>query len=74
MTRHNLYVFRHDRHLTQAEIATKIGCSRNAYNAIESGKRNGNMKFWDGLKTAFNLSGNELMELTKCEDTQKSCS
>jgi transcriptional regulator with XRE-family HTH domain len=54
--RNNLYMFRHERRLSQQEMADVIGCSRATYAAIEAGKQDGRMKFWDGLKNGFGLT------------------
>jgi len=53
--------------MTQQEIADKIGVDRMTYSAIENGKRDGSMRFWNALKKAFNLEDAELMELMKVE-------
>ena len=63
--RNNLYYFRHKLRLSQQEMADKIGCSRATYSAIETGKQNGRVKFWEDLKTAFNLTDAEKGELMK---------
>ncbi len=58
--RNGLYMFRHGKKLSQNEIAKKIGCSRATYSSIETGTRNGTMKFWRNLQTAFNIADTEL--------------
>lgn len=63
--RTNLYLFRHKLRLTQQEMADKIGCSRATYSAIEIGKQDGRVKFWENLKTAFDLTDAEKGEAMK---------
>lgn len=63
--RNNLFIFRHSKRLSQEEIAQKIGCSRATYSSIETGARDGRMKFWEDLKNAFGLSDAEKGELMK---------
>ena len=65
MERHNLYMFRCDKRLTQAEIAATIGVSRQVYAYVEKGKRSGNQAFWDGLQKAFNIPDTEMYALQK---------
>ena len=65
--RNNLYVFRHKHRLTQQQMADAIGVSRATYSSIESGARNGRVKFWEDLKTAFKLSDAEKGELMKID-------
>ena len=65
--RYTLYMFRCSHRMTQQEIADKIGVDRMTYSAIENGKRDGSMRFWNALKKAFNLEDAELMELMKVE-------
>ena len=68
--RNNLYQFRHSKRLSQEEIAKKIGCSRGMYSAIETGKRDGRVKFWENLKKAFGLSDAEKGELMKLDEKE----
>lgn len=58
-----LKAFRAMQNLNQAEMAKKIGCSYTTYNSIETGKRNGSIPFMQKLQKAFDLTGNEVMEL-----------
>ena len=56
--RHNLYMFRCSKRLSQQEIADKIGVDRMTYSKIENGKSDGSMRFWNALKEAYKkLSG-----------------
>ena len=66
--RNGLYMFRHSKRLSQSEIAKKIGCSRQTYSSIETGTRNGTVKFWNKLKTAFNIPDTELGGLMKVDE------
>lgn len=53
--------------LSQKGMADKIGCSLACYQSIESGRRNGSVLFMQKLQKAFNLTGNEVMELMEVE-------
>lgn len=66
--RNGLYMFRHAKRLSQREIAEKIGCSRATYSAIESGSRNGSMRFWNKLRTAFDVSDAEIGGLMRVDE------
>lgn len=68
--RNNLYLFRHEKRLSQQEIADKIGCSRATYSSIESGSRNGRVTFWDNLQRAFGLTDAKKGELMKLDEKQ----
>lgn len=61
--RTNLKVLRVKQHLTQAEIATKLGVSYATYNLIEQGKRKGSTEFWQRIQALFNLSDAEMWQL-----------
>lgn len=67
MERHNLYMFRCDKKLTQAEMGNFCGVSRSSYANIEQGRRDGTMKFWDNLQEVFNISDSDLRKLRKRE-------
>lgn len=66
--RNGLYMFRHERRLSQAEMAERIGCSRATYSAIESGTRDGRMSFWNKLKKAFDVSDAEIGGLMRVDE------
>ena len=70
MERHNLYVFRCDNKLTQAEFAEKCGVSRVTYGLIESGKRGGSAKFWRTLQSAFGVPDDQMWKLQKTEERE----
>lgn len=65
--RTNLKVFRVKQHLSQEEMAEKIGFSRGAYTAIEAGKRDGRQSFWVALQKAFDIPDSEMWSLRKNE-------
>ena len=65
--RNGLYMFRHKMRLSQQAMADKIGCNRATYAAIEIGKRDGRVQFWEDLKKAFNLTDAEKGELMKID-------
>ena len=52
-------------------MAEKIGVSLACYQSIESGRRNGSIPFMLKLQEAFNLTGNEAMELMKVEPNRE---
>ena len=61
--RTGLKILRIKQHLTQAEVATKLGVSYSTYNLIEQGKRKGSTEFWQRIQTVFNLSDAEMWQL-----------
>lgn len=68
--RNGLYMFRHERRLSQAEMAKKIGCNRATYAAIEIGKRDGRMTFWNNLKKAFGISDADIGGLMRIDEAE----
>lgn len=73
MTRHNLYMFRCDKRLTQSEMAKLLGVSRATYSYIEKGERSGTFEFWGNLQKVFNVPDAEmypLMCLDEMEDDE----
>lgn len=68
--RNGLYLFRHGQRLSQSKIAEIIGCSRATYSSIETGARNGSMKFWQKLQTAFGISDAEIGGLMRIDEKQ----
>ncbi len=66
MARTNLKVFRVKLHLSQTEMAEKIGSyKRQTYAAVENGKRDPRQKFWDDLQKAFCVPDADMWELQK---------
>ena len=70
MSRHNLYMFRHDRKLAQYKMADMMGVSRATYCHIEKGIRQGSVQFWFTLKRTFNLTDEEIYDLMKIEEKE----
>lgn len=69
MERHNLFVFRCDKKLTQEEIAQLCGVSRATYGHIEKGKRGGSQKFWNNLQEVFGLTDEKARQLQKLSES-----
>lgn len=69
--RTELKVLRVKNHLTQAEMAEKIGVTRVNYSAIEQGRNNGSLDFWDKLQAAFSIPDAEMYNLIKPEKRVK---
>lgn len=67
MRRTNLKIFRIKHNLTQNNIAQKIGCGRDAYNAIENGMRNPSYEFIEKLQAAFDIPNADVWELLERE-------
>lgn len=68
MERHNLYIFRCDNRLNQAEMAEKCGVSRVTYGKIENGERGGSADFWGTLQKVFGVPDEEMWKLQKLEE------
>lgn len=58
-----LKLFRIARNFSQSQMAEKLGCSRAYYGHIERGFMRGSATFWERLRTAFELSDDEIKEL-----------
>lgn len=71
MQRINLKIFRIRHGLTQSDMAERIGCDRNAYGAIELGKRDPSISFFNALQSAFDIPDAEMWGLTKRESETK---
>lgn len=65
--RSGLYMYRHRKRLSQQAMADRIGCNRATYAAIEAGKRNGRVAFWNALQTAFDIPDAEIGGLMRIE-------
>ncbi len=65
--RTNLKIFRIQKRMSQEEFCERIGFSRGAYSAIESGKRDGRQSFWVALQKAFDIPDAEMWNLKKNE-------
>lgn len=68
MARTNLKIFRVKNHLSQEEMAKRIGCMRATYSAIESGKRSGRQAFWLDFQKAFSIPDEELWGYMKNDE------
>ena len=55
-------------HLTQAEMAEKIGVSVRTYGYIENGKRGGSQEFWRNLQSVFNVPDGDMWQLQKLDE------
>lgn len=69
--RTNLKTLRTKHHLSQTEIAEKLGCGRATYSAIEKGTRHGRQYFWNEVQRVFELTDAEMWELMKIETYTK---
>lgn len=67
MRRKNLKIFRVEHDLTQSDMAHRIGCSRDAYCAIETGKRDPSFEFMESLKSAFDVPSERMWHLVERE-------
>lgn len=67
MRRKNLKIFRIEQDLTQSDMAQRIGCSRDAYSAIESGARNPSYDFMESLHIAFSVPAERMWTLLERE-------
>lgn len=56
----SLKVFRARRGLTQEQMASKMGWSRQYYAKAENGRSNGSITFWNRLQHAFNVPDEEM--------------
>ena len=57
--------------LNQTEMAKKLNVSLSTYYAIEKGKADGKVKFWELLKDTFKLSGEDICYLQEKKKTQE---
>lgn len=58
-----LKIFRVKNHLTQQQLADKLGVSVSTYNLVEAGKRRGSQAFWERLQSEFALEGGKVWDL-----------
>ena len=65
--RNGLYMFRHSLKLSQQAMADKIGVNRETYASIERGARDGSLKFWRKLQTAFNIPDADIGALMRID-------
>ncbi len=67
MKRINLKVFRIKQKLSQNEMAKRLNVGRSTYVEIENGKRDGSIRFFNNLQDEFQLTDDEVWNLTKKE-------
>ena len=67
MERMKLKLFRIERKLTQAQMASKIGYNRCHYALIENGSREYSLRFLNAFAEAFALPVPEAIEILKQE-------
>ena len=60
-----LKLFRIGLHLTQAEMAEKMGVDRTLYGYVERGVRDGSISFWNRLQKTFDIPDEEMWKLQK---------
>ena len=61
--RTELKVLRIKNHLTQTQLAEKLGVSYATYNLVEQGKRKGSVEFWGKVQQVFNLTDADMWQL-----------
>lgn len=61
----SLKVFRARYGLTQADMADKMGWSRQYYAKTENGRSKGSITFWIRLQDAFHIPDREMWSLVK---------
>lgn len=66
--RMNLKLLRVSNRLTQDEMASKLGCARCTYAAIEGGTRTGGASFWKMVQLVFNVPDEEMYPLMKNDE------
>ena len=67
MRTEKMKILRINRHMTQSDVAEKIGISLSLYNLIENGKRVGSIETWKKIQKLFSLSDKEMWSLMKDE-------
>ena len=67
MRRKNLKIFRIEQDLTQSGMAERVGCSRDAYGSIESGKRDPSFDFMVNFQNAFDVPNENMWGLMERE-------
>lgn len=69
--RTELKIFRVKQHLSQEEMAEKIGCKRSTYSSIEKGVRDGKQSFWLAFQKAFDIPDGEIWALMHKEEGEQ---
>ena len=67
MRTEKMKILRINHHMTQSDVAEKIGVSLSLYNLIESGNRVGSIETWAKIQKLFSLSDKEMWSLMKDE-------
>lgn len=67
MRTEKMKILRINHHMTQLDVAEKIGISLSLYNLIENGKRVGSIETWGKIQKLFSLSDKEMWSLMKDE-------
>lgn len=67
MRTEKMKILRINNHMTQSDVAEKIGISLSLYNLIENGKRVGSIETWKKIQKLFSLSDKEMWSLMKDE-------
>lgn len=70
--RRHLIGFRVEKGYTQTQMAQICQVSLSTYHAIENGKQDGKLKFWDTIKNKFKLTGEVICNLQEKQQTQES--
>lgn len=65
MRTEKMKILRINNHMTQSDVAEKIGVSLSLYNLIENGKRVGSIETWKKIQKLFSLSDKEMWSLMK---------
>lgn len=65
--RTGLKLFRVKNHLTQQQVAERVGVSRQVYSKIERGVSQGNTNFWVTFQRCFNIPDEYMYSLMKCD-------
>ena len=67
MRTEKMKILRINHHMTQSDVAQKIGVSFSLYNLIENGKRVGSIETWEKIQKLFSLSDKEMLSLMNDE-------
>ena len=63
--RENLKAFRENIGFTQEQMASRLGCTRQFYTAVETGTKNGTLeRFWTNLQIKFQIKDSDMWKLT----------
>ena len=67
MRTEKMKILRINHHMTQSDVAKKIGISLSLYNLIQNGKRVGTIETWVKIQKLFSLSDKDRSSLVKDE-------